>query len=103
MAWSRLIRFIDDNDRTVFGEPCIENASELNAKLETGDLFAKELKGDDLFNLSAPGEKIHVKKLAGVLTSEDVPIVKCIGLNYMKHSKNQRIAAYHLIDLTIVK
>jgi 2-keto-4-pentenoate hydratase/2-oxohepta-3-ene-1,7-dioic acid hydratase in catechol pathway len=89
MAWARLIRFVDDTGNTLFGEPCIESAEELSTKLEQGQLYALELKGKSPFELSDPGERVHVKSLVGVLNPEDVHAVKCIGLNYMKHSKKQ--------------
>lgn len=87
MAWSRLIRFVADEDNVSFGEPCIERAAELVEKLELGQLHAAELVGDNPFALSATGKQLHVKRLLGILTPADVPIIRCIGLNYMKHSK----------------
>ncbi|CZR61786.1 related to bifunctional 4-hydroxyphenylacetate degradation enzyme [Phialocephala subalpina] len=85
MTWSRLIRFINDDDKTLFGEPCIQDALELDTKLDQGQLYAIELEGHDPFDLLATGHKVHVKRLVGVLVPADIPIVKCIGLNYMKH------------------
>lgn len=91
MAWQRLIRFEDDAGRQHFGEPLIANADELQSLLESGSLKAKVLAGDGPFSLSATGEECKVKTLLGVLQPADVPIIKCIGLNYMKHSKSSLI------------
>ncbi|KAI9879910.1 MAG: hypothetical protein M1830_006577 [Pleopsidium flavum] len=85
MAWSRLIRFLDDEDNVRFGEPIIEKAAELVKKLEQRQLHAMQLVGDNPFALSASGEQLHVKRLLGVLTPADVPIIRCIGLTYIKH------------------
>lgn len=87
MAWQRLIRFEDHAGQERLGEPSIESIEEFYGLLEHGDLIATEMRGEDLFALTPTGEKHKVKKLLGLLKPSDVPIVKCIGLNYMKHSK----------------
>ena len=86
MAWSRLIRFLDDQDKVAFGEPEISKDSDLLEKLERKELYVSELAGRSPFDISATGKRVHVKSVLAVLTPEDVPIVRCIGLNYMKHS-----------------
>jgi 2-keto-4-pentenoate hydratase/2-oxohepta-3-ene-1,7-dioic acid hydratase in catechol pathway len=85
MAWTRLIRFQDDAGATHFGEPVIDSAEDLNLLLESGELFASAFEGSSPFALTGPGSKRHVKRILGILTPEDVPVIKCIGLNYMKH------------------
>jgi hypothetical protein len=87
MAWSRLIRFLDDEHNITYGEPCIASVAELEENLENGNLFASELVGSEVFALSATGRQVHVQRLLGILTANDVPIIRCIGLNYMKHSE----------------
>ncbi|MAD86692.1 MAG: hypothetical protein CL912_27360 [Deltaproteobacteria bacterium] len=87
MAWARLIRFVDTKGVTSFGEPCVEHAEDLIKSLASQTLFALKLEGSDPFALSAPGEKVQVQSILEVLKPTDVPIIKCIGLNYMKHSK----------------
>jgi len=85
MTWQRLIRFEDDTGTKRFGEPLIEKAEDLETLVEKGELFAEEFEGPGPFELTTRGSKRAVKKILGLLTPEDVPIVKCIGLNYMKH------------------
>ncbi|KAL2013189.1 hypothetical protein VTN00DRAFT_714 [Thermoascus crustaceus] len=86
-AWSRLIRFVDDEGQTRFGEPDISDVTELVQLGSDGKLYATELLGDDPFSLTAGSKRLHVKELLGILTPSDVPIVRCVGLNYMKHIK----------------
>jgi hypothetical protein len=98
MAWSRLIRFLDDEDKITYGEPCIASVAELEEKLENEELFASELVGSEVFALSATGRQVHVQRILGTLTADDVPIIRCIGLNYMKHSefdRCQKLVRYH--------
>ena len=86
MAWSRLVRFLDDEDKIVFGEPEIKTAAKLLEKYEAKALYASQFEENNLFALSPTGRRVRVKRLLEVLTPADVPIVRCIGLNYMKHS-----------------
>lgn len=90
MAWKRLIRFVDDNDFESFGDPCIDSADELYNLLEAGSLFAIQYTGATPTGPLVRGERTHVKALRDLFRSADVPIVRCIGLNYMKHSKSVR-------------
>jgi hypothetical protein len=87
--WSRLIRFVDGNGNETFGEPCIESDKELTDRLARDDLWAVQLKGDNPVSSLTRGEKVQVKALREVLRKRDVPIVRCIGLNYIKHSKSK--------------
>ncbi|KAK1470139.1 5-carboxymethyl-2-hydroxymuconate isomerase [Colletotrichum cuscutae] len=68
MSWNRLIRFVDDNDVEHFGEPEVQDEPEITSLLEKS-------------------ERVHVKALRPLLTPKDVPIIRCIGLNYVKHIK----------------
>lgn len=85
MSWKRLIRFEDESGLPRFGEPCIDSADQLEQLLRSNDLFALELKGDDPFKLEMTDNKIRVRKLLNIIDQGDVPVVKCVGLNYMKH------------------
>ena len=86
-VWERLIRFEDDSGVVYYGEPIIADACDLEEVLHGGSLEAKGLDGPGPFDLTYTGAVHKVRKLLGLLTPDDVPIVKCVGLNYMKHSK----------------
>lgn len=86
-AWTRLIRFVDDSGRETFGEPCIQSYLELDEQLARNELYAIEYKGASPFSGLVRGEKMHVRALSNILKSSDVPIIRCIGLNYIKHSE----------------
>ncbi|KAH9204537.1 hypothetical protein DL95DRAFT_319277 [Leptodontidium sp. 2 PMI_412] len=87
MSWSRLIRFLDSSGATSFGDPCISKSEDLIPLLTQNQLFAIRLEGVSPFELTrtSTDEKVRVEKLLGVLVPDDVPVIKCIGLNYMKH------------------
>ncbi|KEY66391.1 hypothetical protein S7711_05825 [Stachybotrys chartarum IBT 7711] len=86
-SWTRLIRFVDDDGRETFGEPCIKSEQELDERLAQDDLWAFEFKGETPVTAQTKGGKIHVKALRNLLKPSDVPIIRCIGLNYQKHIK----------------
>ncbi|KAJ6440030.1 fumarylacetoacetate hydrolase domain-containing protein [Purpureocillium lavendulum] len=85
-SWSRLVRFVDSTGRETLGEPILPDDQELEDWLASDERWTVELQGS-----SSPvgpltrGEKIQVKELRPVVRQSDVPIIRCIGLNYMKH------------------
>lgn len=88
MSFDRLIRFEDESGKVRFGEPQIDNAEELLPLLKSGKLLAQPFTGSSFFDLSLEdGNPVRVKGLLAVLRPSDVPIIKCIGLNYIAHSK----------------
>ncbi|OIW31445.1 fumarylacetoacetate hydrolase [Coniochaeta ligniaria NRRL 30616] len=87
MSWTRLIRFVDDNGKETFGEPCIETDAQLPELLSKGKLYAVEFAGDGPISALTKGSKLHVRTLLDILKPSDVPIIRCIGLNYIKHIK----------------
>ncbi|KAF9869296.1 fumarylacetoacetate hydrolase family protein [Colletotrichum karsti] len=87
MSFQRLIRFVDDNDVEHFGEPEIQNETQLTELLEKNELWAVALDGASPVSPLTKGDRVHVKALRPLLAPKDVPIIRCIGLNYVKHIK----------------
>ncbi|KAF9886789.1 hypothetical protein FE257_011166 [Aspergillus nanangensis] len=86
-SWSRLIRFIDDEGKETFGDPIVTSTDEIEDLVDAGNLWAIEYKGSTPFSDLKRGVKVHVKCLLDLLRPKDVPIIRCIGLNYIKHIK----------------
>lgn len=91
-AWSRLIRFEATNGRILRGEPILPSEDfDLGGVTESDELNAKVIEGRDIFSDSGEArvtdEVVTVKKLLGPVAATDVPILRCVGLNYAKHSK----------------
>ena len=91
MTWERLIRFVGDDDKVHFGEAQREDVEKIGSLVQSNDLYARELVGHNVFSLKLSEKHLHVKKLLGPLEPSDVPIIRCIGLNYTKHSWSQRL------------
>ncbi|GAB5590700.1 hypothetical protein Unana1_05600 [Umbelopsis nana] len=88
-VWNRLIRFVDPDNNIRYGEPIVDDSNpeltvdkllengSLNAKLIEGDVFSSEAKVTD--------QVIKVSKLLAPLSRDQIPIIKCVGLNYKAH------------------
>ncbi|KAH8548833.1 degradation of aromatic compounds [Umbelopsis sp. PMI_123] len=88
-VWNRLIRFVDPDNNIRFGEPIVDEATPqltvdklfgngtLQANLIEGDIFSSEAIVTD--------QVVKVSKLLAPLSREQIPIIKCVGLNYKAH------------------
>jgi hypothetical protein len=92
VSWDRLVRYIPAGESKVkYGVPILSGANDDVAKLASkGQLKVKVCKGNDALN-AIPTEQVEtVKTLLGPLDAHEVPIIRCIGLNYKTHSKSKR-------------
>lgn len=91
-SWNRLIRFTPDSDPNVilYGDPIGSDLSDIGALAEKSELEAKVVEvGNDgpLSDGTKVTERVEkVGKLLSPLAIRDCPGIKCIGLNYKKHS-----------------
>ncbi|KAF2766495.1 hypothetical protein EJ03DRAFT_329991 [Teratosphaeria nubilosa] len=86
-AWHRLIRYVSAKDGKIkYGEPILSDSkADIDALAQNGDLKVKVLDGPTPIQAKATGEEDEVKQLLGPLTPKDVPVVRCVGLNYKTH------------------
>lgn len=90
VAWERLIRFVADDGRILRGEPILPSPDfDLGSTTEDTKLQARVIQGEDIYDTTGKtvvtDEVVTVTKLLGPLTQADVPILRCVGLNYAKH------------------
>lgn len=111
VAWSRLIRFEATDGRVLRGQPILPTPDfDLGTTTEATQLKANIITGDDIYSVSGDtvvtDEVVTVKTLLGPLAAEEIPILRCVGLNYATHSE---ISALHYVkrlavtDVRIVK
>lgn len=96
VPWKRLIRFVANDGRVLRGEPILPHEGyDLGDTTEETKLKANVVVGSDIYDTSGKtrvtDEAVVVKKLLGPLAPEDVPILRCVGLNYATHSKLPRL------------
>lgn len=92
VAWNRLIRFVADDGRVLRGEPILPSPDfDLGNTTKDTKLQAKVIFGTDMYDdtgdTRVSDEIVTVKQLLGPLTAADMDILRCVGLNYSKHSK----------------
>jgi len=89
VAWSRLVRFISATDGLEkFGDPIVDTANADIADLaRRGQLEVVVLNGNTPLSARPTDKRDKVKTLLGPLRPSDVPIIRCIGLNYVTHIK----------------
>jgi hypothetical protein len=92
VVWQRLIRFVATDGRILRGEPILPSPNfDIGYTTEETRLQAKVIVGDDIYDTTGKTkvteEIATVKKLLGPLTQNEVPILRCVGLNYAKHSQ----------------
>lgn len=90
IAWERLIRFVAEDGRTLRGEPILPSPDfDLGTTTEATGLQARVIAGDDIYDTTGKtvvtDEVVTVRRLLGPLSQADVPILRCVGLNYAKH------------------
>jgi hypothetical protein len=106
VPWQRLIRFEATDGRVLYGEPILPSPEfDLREVTEKDRLKAKVIEGNDLFDTSGKtkvsDETVTVKKLLGPLAQSDVPTVRCIGLNYAKHSMWRCCIFFSTIQISV--
>jgi 2-keto-4-pentenoate hydratase/2-oxohepta-3-ene-1,7-dioic acid hydratase in catechol pathway len=89
--WDRLIRFIATDGRELRGEPILPSPDfDVGTTTAETGLKAKVISvaNNDIFDAATKvtDEEVTVKELLGPVTQEEVPIIRCIGLNFIKHS-----------------
>lgn len=88
LPWTRLVRYSSSADGPIkYGEPVSSPNADLGQLASKGELQAKQLLGSDPFSLQTTNIHETVFRLYGPLEVKDVPIIRCIGLNYKTHSK----------------
>lgn len=107
VAWQRLIRFVATDGRILYGDPIMPSEQfDLGTTTAQTALQAKVIKGDDPFDTTGTtkvsDEVVVVKRMLGPLTPENVPILRCIGLNYTPHSQRTQFCGivhkYEIVD-----
>ena len=90
-TWDRLIRFTaDDQPEVLFGEPVASDYTDIGRLADEGKLQAKVIEygkeGPLSHSARVTDKVVSVTKLLGPLDLETCTDIKCIGLNYKKHS-----------------
>jgi 2-keto-4-pentenoate hydratase/2-oxohepta-3-ene-1,7-dioic acid hydratase in catechol pathway len=89
IAWDRLVRYVSASDGIVkYGQPILDSPDvDVAALAGEGKLEVHVAEGENPLAARPGSQKDQVKSLLGPFRVEDVPIIRCIGLNYKTHIK----------------
>jgi hypothetical protein len=101
VCWNRLIRFVTPDGRILRGEPILPHDDfDLGTTTKETGLQAKVIQGSDIYDdtgaTTITEEIVQVEKLLGPLAQDDVDIIRCVGLNYAKHSTSRNSVEVHI-------
>lgn len=101
VAWSRLIRYVNSDGLIKYGEPILNDldSHDITELAQACKLFVRVCDGVNAIEAVPTTRVEQVHKLLGPLAAQEVPIIRCIGLNYKTHSKSN-IWSYSQTQLT---
>lgn len=93
LPWKRLIRFQATDGRVLRGEPITEDSSlDLGLVTSADKLRARVLSDGDIYDTTGKtkltDEIAVVERILAPVAASEVPILRCVGLNYATHSKH---------------
>lgn len=102
VAWERLIRFVATDGRVLRGEPILPSEGfDIGYTEESTGLQAKVIEGTDILDetgvTKVTDEVVTVQRLLGPLVATEIDTIRCVGLNYAKHSKSSYLAFLNFI------
>ncbi|TVY56438.1 Fumarylacetoacetate hydrolase domain-containing protein 2 [Lachnellula cervina] len=92
-AWTHLVRFIAEEDSQIhFGNVDASKYPDVGLSLFKGEKVAANLINGSAFSGTVTEKVLHIKQLLSPLAASDVPIIRCMGLNYRDHAKEANMA-----------
>ncbi|KAF2485021.1 hypothetical protein BDY17DRAFT_247386 [Neohortaea acidophila] len=87
IAWDRLVRYVSQDDgQERYGRPVVSSPDDdIAALAKAGSLTVQVCEGIDALSARPTDREDRVQRLLGPLRPEEVPIIRCIGLNYKTH------------------
>ncbi|KAL4812580.1 hypothetical protein BDW67DRAFT_178620 [Aspergillus spinulosporus] len=87
-TWTRLIRFIAEEDgQTHLGEVDATQYPDIGLSVVNGERVAVRQVTGCIFDGIVTEKILHVARLLAPIDMEDVPLIRCMGLNYRDHAK----------------
>lgn len=87
--WNRLVRFVAQEDgKTYQGEPQYpENDPSFDIGTQYEGVKANVITGDIYGDAKVTDEVKTIKNLLSPVSKEQITMFRCVGLNYVKHSR----------------
>ncbi|KAJ5464807.1 uncharacterized protein N7458_000493 [Penicillium daleae] len=86
--WTNLVRFISEEDGQIhLGEVDSSKYPDVGIAVVNGDRIAVNLVKGSIFDGIVTDITLHIARLLAPIGIEEVPIIRCLGLNYRDHAK----------------
>ncbi|SPO02206.1 related to bifunctional 4-hydroxyphenylacetate degradation enzyme [Cephalotrichum gorgonifer] len=86
--WTHLVRFLAKEDGQVhLGQIDAAKVPDVGLALEKGETVSANLITGSVFDGVVTDKSLTISQLLSPLTTEDVPIIRCMGLNYRDHAR----------------
>lgn len=87
-SWTHLIRFIAEEDGQIhLGNIDAKKYPDVGLSTFKGEKISAELVSGSVFDGVVTGKTMTVKQLLSPIAMHEVPIIRCLGLNYRDHAK----------------
>lgn len=89
VKWTRLVRYRSDDGLVKYGEPLLDDFkdADIATLARDGQLSVRICEGATALDVVPTANVETVQQLLGPLHPAEVPIIRCIGLNYKTHSQ----------------
>lgn len=86
--WTHLIRFIAEEDGQIhLGNVDAKKYPDIGLSTLNGEKIQANLATGSIFDAKVTSTVLTVKQLLGPIAAHEVPLVRCIGLNYRDHAR----------------
>ncbi|OQU97007.1 hypothetical protein CLAIMM_03012 [Cladophialophora immunda] len=87
-TWTHLVRFVAEEDGQVhLGQVDAAKWPDVGLSVYNGEKVDVKLVIGSIFDGAVTDKSLHISKLLSPISMEEVPIIRCIGLNYRDHAK----------------
>jgi len=92
-SWTHLVRFISEEDGQIhLGNVNAKQYPDVGLSIFKGEKVAVNLVTGSAFSGTVTEKVLHIKQLLSPLAASDVPIIRCLGLNYRDHAREANMA-----------
>jgi len=87
-AWTHFVRFIAEEDHQIhFGNVDASKYPDVGLSTFKGEKVAVNLVTGSVFSGTVTDKVLHIERLLSPLDAKEVPIIRCLGLNYRDHAR----------------
>lgn len=88
MSWTHLIRFIAEEDGQIhLGQVDASQHPDVGLAVEKGEKVTARLITGSAFDGVVTDRVLNVSRLLSPLSMDEIPVIRCLGLNYKDHAK----------------